>query len=478
MAYYLKQAGIDSFVIFEKAGDVGGTWRDNTYPGAGCDIPSHLYSFSFDLGYPWAWRYAKQAEIHDYLRQVSVKHDLQRHIRFGCAMAGAEFDATRGHWRLRLANGETHTAQHLVTAVGQLHEPLLPDIPGLDRFKGRAFHSARWDHSFDLRGKAVAVIGTGASAIQFVPEIAKDVRQLHVFQRSPGWVIPKFEKAFSSFTKWLLARVPLILKLDRLRIFGITETLAKGYEGNRVLEWLATTLAKVHLFIQVRDAAMRRKLTPDFPIGCKRILLSNDWLPALQRPNVELVTDAVTEVTADGVKTADGRERRVDAIVYGTGFRATEFLAPMQVRGLHGRELREAWKSGAEAHFGISVPGFPNLFILYGPNTNLGSGSIIFMLEQQQQHVVGLIRGIAQAGWRYAQLRPEVQAAWVKEIRERSATTTYAADCHSWYKTADGRNTVNWIGTQTEYAARLREPALARYEGVAAGEPSNAAIAA
>lgn len=479
MAWYLKQAGIDSFTIFEKAGDLGGTWRENTYPGCGCDIASHLYSFSFDLGYPWAWRYAKQGEIHDYLRQVSRKHDLQRHLRFNCAVSGAEFDAVRGLWRLRLASGEVHLAQHLVTAVGQLHAPLLPKIPGLDRFRGKAFHSARWDHGCDLNGKTVAVIGTGASAIQFVPELAKQVRQLHVFQRSPGWIVPKVEKAFSGFTRWLLARFPLILKLDRLRIFGITETLAKGYEGNRVLEWLATALAKFHLWWQVRDPELRRKLTPDFPIGCKRILLSNDWLPALQRPNVELVTDAIAEVTADGVKTADGRERRVDVIVYGTGFSATEFLAPMRIRGLHGGELRETWKAGAEAHFGISVSGFPNLFILYGPNTNLGSGSIIFMLEQQQQHVVGLIRAYAQAGWRYAQLRPEAQAAWAQEIRERTAKTTYAADCHSWYKTADGRNTVNWIGTQTEYAARLREPALALYEGVAAGNtPAQAAAIA
>jgi cation diffusion facilitator CzcD-associated flavoprotein CzcO len=467
MGYALKQAGIESFTIFEKAGDVGGTWRENTYPGAGCDIPSHLYSFSFDLGYPWAWRYAKQAEILDYLRTFSRKHDLQRHIRFDAAVAGAEFDAARGLWRIQLAGGEVHEAQHLVTAVGQLHQPLDPAVPGLDRFRGKAFHSARWDPACDLNGKAVAVIGTGASAVQFVPEIAGQVAQLHVFQRSPGWIIPKFEKAFSGFTRWLLARAPWLLKLDRLRIYLITETLAKGYEGNRLLKALVTTLAKAHLWLQVRDPALRAKLTPDFPIGCKRILLSNDWLPALQRPNVELVTEPIAEVTATGVKTADGRERRVDVIVYGTGFAATEFLAPMRIRGLHGRELREAWRAGAEALYGISVSGFPNLFVLYGPNTNLGSGSIIFMLEQQQRHVARLIRAYRDAGWRYAHVRPEAQAAWAREIRERSARTTYVANCHSWYKTADGRNTVNWIGTQTEYAARLRDADLGPYEGFA-----------
>jgi cation diffusion facilitator CzcD-associated flavoprotein CzcO len=465
MGYYLKQAGIDSFAIFEKAGDVGGTWRENTYPGSGCDIPSHLYSFSFDQGYPWAWRYAKQPEILDYLRKFSGKHGLLGHIRFNTAVTGADFDASRGLWTVRLASGEVHEARYLVTAVGQLHQPAMPRIPGVERFRGKAFHSARWDHAFDMRGKAVAVIGTGASAIQFVPEIAKEVRQLHVFQRSPGWIIPKVEKAFSRVTRWLLARVPLIARLDRLRIYIVTETLAKGYEGNRLLEWIATTLARFQLWRQVRDPHLRRQLTPDFPIGCKRILLSNDWLPALQRPNVELVTDAIAEITADGVRTADGRERRVDAIVYGTGFAATEFLAPMQIRGLQGRELREAWKGGAEAGFGISVTGFPNLFVLYGPNTNLGSGSIIFMLEQQQKHVVALIRAFDRAGWSHAHLRPEAQAEWTREIRERSAKTTYAASCHSWYKTEDGRNTVNWIGTQTEYASRLREPVLASYEG-------------
>jgi cation diffusion facilitator CzcD-associated flavoprotein CzcO len=470
MGYYLKQAGIDSFVILEKAAELGGTWRENTYPGSGCDIPSHLYSFSFDLGYPWGWRYGKQAEILDYLRQVARKFDLARHIRFNCEVEGADFDEGRGVWRIRLADGGTLEARFLVTAVGQLHRPAIPELPGAARFGGTAFHSARWDHSCALRGKSVAVIGTGASAIQFVPEIAREVRQLYVFQRSPGWIIPKVEKAFSGFFKWLLARVPLLLRIDRLRIFAITETLAKGYEGNRVLEKLATALARFHLWRQVRDPALRARLTPDFPIGCKRILLSNDWLPALQRPNVELVTEPVAELTAGGIRTRDGRERAVDVVIYGTGFSATEFLAPLQIRGLGGRTLQEAWQAGAEAYYGISVAGFPNFMVLYGPNTNLGSGSIIFMLEQQQRHVVRLIRARQAAGWRYVDVRAEAQAAWAQEIRVRSAATTYMGACHSWYRTADGRNTVNWIGTQTEYAARLRRLDLGDYFGAPAAE--------
>ncbi|AXQ31139.1 NAD(P)/FAD-dependent oxidoreductase [Solimonas sp. K1W22B-7] len=464
MAYYLKQAGIKSFTLFEKAAEVGGTWRENTYPGSGCDLPSHLYSFSFERHYPWSWRYPKQAEIHEYQRHCARKYGLYPHIRFGCELAGARFDEARARWILSLASGEVHETEFLITAVGQLNRPAIPKIPGLDRFQGKAFHSAEWDHGYDLNGKTVAVIGTGASAVQFVPEIARRVQRLHVYQRTPGWVIPKVERAFSDFERRLLDRMKWLLDLDRARIFGITEALGFAYRGHKWAEAIATGFARSHIHRQVRDPVLRKKLTPDYPIGCKRALLSNDWLPALIRPNVEVVTDAITEITATGIRTADGQLRKVDALILGTGFAASDFLAPMQIHGLEGRELASQWKQGAESFLGMSAPGFPNLFVLYGPNTSLGSGSIIYMLEQQQRYVVQLIQAQAATGYRTIDVRPAAVQRHMQEIRARSARSTYEGGCKSWYQNAEGLNTNNWVGSQREFARRTQRPDLANYE--------------
>ncbi|AXQ31311.1 NAD(P)/FAD-dependent oxidoreductase [Solimonas sp. K1W22B-7] len=471
MGYYLKQAGIENFTIFEKADEVGGTWRENTYPGSGCDIPSHLYSYSFEPHYPWAYRYGKQAEILEYQRHVARKYGLGRHIRFNAEISATEFDEASGLWTLQLPGGERIQARQVVSAVGQLHRPAYPKLPGLERFKGKAFHSARWDHGFDLKGKSVAVIGTGASAVQFVPEIAKQVQKLHVFQRTPGWFVPKFEKAFGPFTQWLLKTFPILHDIDRWRIFFVAETLAYAYNGNKWVEKLVTLLARTHLRIQVRDPQLRARLTPDFPVGCKRILLSNDWLPTMVRPNVEVVADAIREVTEDGVITADGKLRKVDALIYGTGFTATDFLAPMQVRGLGGQDLRQTWRDGAEAYLGMSVAGFPNFFMLYGPNTNVGSGSIIHMLECQQRYIAQMAQAQLRQGWRYADLRTEAQVAYREEIQLRSSQTTYAGNCQSWYKTAEGRNTNNWVGSMLEFRRRTAQPDFAAYR-TATQEPA------
>ena len=463
MGYHLRRAGIESFTIFEESGAIGGTWRDNTYPGCGCDIPSHLYSFSFERHYPWGWRYAKQDEILGYIRHCARKHRIEPHVRLNCAVRGAAFDEARALWVLELSDGTWHECETLVTAVGQLHRPAFPNVPGRERFHGRAFHSAQWDHACDVSGKSVAVIGSGASAVQFLPAIAPQVKRLHLFQRSPGWMIPKFEAAFSPLLRRVLARFPFLEDLDRARIYLLTEILSYAYRH----PWLAklvTLLARVHLRLQVHDPELRRKLTPDFPIGCKRILLSNEWYPALARPNAEVVTEAISEITERGVRTADGREREVDVIIYGTGFAATEFLAPMRIRGRGGRELRECWKRGAEAYLGMAVSGFPNLFLLYGPNTNLGSGSIIFMLERQQEYLVSLLQRQAREGWRWIEVRADAQDEFCREVELRGRESTFLANCHSWYKTEDGRNTNNWIGSMTEYARRLREPVLAHYE--------------
>lgn len=465
MAWQLRQLGIDDFVMLEKAQDLGGTWRENRYPGAACDVPSHLYSFSFESRYPWAHRYAKQGEILDYQRHCARKFDLMRHIRFGAEVQGARFDEARGLWQLTLASGETLEAVTVVSAVGQLHRPAIPAIPGRETFKGRQFHSATWDPDYDFRGKRVAVIGTGASAVQFVPELAREAAQMHVFQRTPGWVAPKFDKAFSPFEHRLLKWLPWLYDLDRARIYWITEALAYAYQGHRWAERLITGLSKLQLRIQVRDPALRQRLTPDYPIGCKRLLLTTDWLRALVRPNVEVVSDRVTAITDTGVQTADGQLREVDALVYGTGFAATQFLTPMQVTGRQGRDLHQDWAGGAEAYLGMAVSGFPNFFLLYGPNTNVGSGSIIYMLECQQRYLGQLILA-ARKGGAPVEVRPEAQTAFAREMQARSADTTFSGSCQSWYKTADGRNTNNWVGLMREYRQRTAMPDLAAYRTV------------
>lgn len=463
MAYSLRQAGIDSLVMLEKASDLGGTWRENTYPGAGCDVPSHFYSYSFEPHYPWTWRYAKQSQILEYQHHVARKYDLERHIRYGCEVLSADFDEARALWVLTLKDGGRVEAESVVSAVGQLHQPAYPKIPGRERFAGKTFHSAHWDHGYDLNGKTVAVIGTGASAVQFLPEIAPRVKSLKLFQRSPGWTFPKVEKQFSRFERWLLDTVPLIHDLDRLRVFIICEILAAAYNGNRLLSALVTAVAKLQLWVQVRDPALRRKLRPQFSIGCKRILLTNNWLRALVRPNVEVIDDAIAEITERGVRTADGQLREVDAIIYGTGFAATQFLTPMQVRGRDGRDLHQEWAKGASAYLGMAMAGYPNFFVLYGPNTNVGSGSIIFMLEQQQRYIAKLIQERERRNWRGVEVTEAAQAAYRQEMQTRSAGTTYAGDCQSWYKTADGINTNNWVGSMTEFRRRTRQPEVAHF---------------
>ena len=475
-AYYLRQAGIESFTIYEKAAEGGGVWRENTYPGAACDVPSHLYSFSFEPHYPWSCRYGKQAEILDYQRHVARKFDLGRHFRFGREVAGAEYDAARGLWKLAFTDGELVEAEILVSAVGQLHRPAYPDLPGMQRFAGKAFHSARWDHACDFDGKTIAVIGSGASAVQFLPELAKQAGKLYLFQRSPGWCIPKFDRAFNGFERWLLKTFPALYDLDRRRIFWFIEFLASSMVRrgllSRMAEGVLRLLAKGLMLAQVRDPTLRRKLTPDFPVGCKRTLLSNDWLRALARPNVEVVTENVAEITTDGVKTADGALRDVDLIVYGTGFAATQFLAPMDLKGTDGQSLRALWQNGAEAYLGVSVAGFPNFFMLYGPNTNLGAGSIIYMLEAQGRYIAQCATLLQARGLKSLDVRAEAQQSYNQEVQQRNRGTTYESGCHSWYIGPDGRNTNNWVGYMSEYGRRLKTPMLEDYVLVAAATES------
>jgi cation diffusion facilitator CzcD-associated flavoprotein CzcO len=466
MGYYLRRAGFDSFTIFEKAQELGGVWRENTYPGAACDVPSHLYSFSFDPHYPWSTAFGPQHEILDYLRQLARKHDLERHIRYGREVTGARFDEARGLWVIRFADGQIHEAQVLITGVGQLHRPAFPQVPGIERFTGPAFHSAKWDHAVDLAGKTVASIGTGPSAIQYVPAIAPRVKQLHVFQRSPAWCVHKVDRAYTRPERWLLKHWPWTHTVDRLRIFWYVEFVASVVQKHSIFHWFSNALVRlIHtllLRLNVKDPALRAKLTPDFPVGCKRLLFSNDWFKTLAQPNVELVTDAITAIDETGVVTADGRHRAVDAIIYGTGFTATQFLAPMEFIGRGGASLRQRWQAGAQAYLGVTVADFPNFFTLYGPNTNLGVGTIIFMLERQQRYVVKLLEIMRARRLKTLDVRADAQRAFNDELDERSRQLVYYGGCNSWYLT-NGRNTQNWVGYMTEYGRRLREPELAHY---------------
>lgn len=453
-AIKLKALGVTDLVLFEKSDDVGGVWRANTYPGAACDVPSHLYSFSFAPQGQWSRRFAPQAEIHAYLRKVAADFGVVPHIRFGTEVVSADWQGSR--WHLALSTGETHVADLLITACGQLSRPSRPHLPGLEGFTGAVFHSAEWNHGHDLRGQRVAVIGTGASAIQFVPAIADDVASLTVFQRTPPHVIRKPDRAYGPRTRTALDRVPVLLKADRLRTYVQNETRTLGFNVDpRFMKPFEISFAR-RLARSVRDPALRDKLTPHDPIGCKRILLSNDWYPALVKPHVRVVDSAVVSVEPHAVVSADGERHEIDTIILGTGFAATEMLAPMLVRTSDGRTLTDAWADGAQAYLGSFVSGFPNLFLLYGPNTNLGHNSIILMLESQLRLLVDGVRRLAGGELEQLDVRPEVMRAYNDDLQRKLQGTVFAQGCRSWYLTATGRNTQNWPASTLRFRWRLR----------------------
>ncbi|QTD46277.1 flavin-containing monooxygenase [Ottowia testudinis] len=463
MAIALRRAGIDDFLLLEKAGDVGGVWRDNDYPGAACDVPSHLYSFSFEPNSHWSRAFATQPEIHAYLRHCANKYGLLSRIRFGAEVAEARFDEAAQLWRVRLAGGDTLCARQLITAVGQLSRPALPAIEGLERFQGPAFHSSQWDHGVDLAGKQVAVIGTGASAIQFVPAIVDQVGRLNLFQRSAAYVLPRTDRAYSDAERERFARQPWRMKLQRLGVYASHELRALGFTR---LPWLLRLGAEApfrrFLRREVADPALRAQLTPDYPIGCKRILLSNNYLAAMTRPQLNLVTTPIRRVVPEGVETTDGTLHRADVLIHGTGFAATEFLAPMHIVGRAGRVLHDAWADGAQAYLGLTVPGFPNLFMLYGPNTNLGHNSIVYMLESQIAHVMRCLHALRETGASTLEVRTEPYQRYNRRIRQRLGSSAWQG-CQSWYLDAQGRNTVNWPGFTLSYRALLRTVSLRAY---------------
>ncbi|WP_127480624.1 flavin-containing monooxygenase [Nocardioides pantholopis] len=455
VARTLLRRGIRDVTVLERADDIGGVWRDNTYPGAACDVPSVLYSWSWALNPDWGRRYPTQPEILDYLRGTAAAEGLLDLVRTGTAVTAVRFDDTAGCWRVETATGTTYQADLVVTATGQLSEPAVPRLPG--RFDGPTFHSAQWDHDVDLTGKRVLVVGTGASAIQLVPGIVDRVGSLTVLQRSAPYVVPKPDRAFRPRHHRVLRRLPALMRAERRAWFWLTERFNAALSGDsRLSRPLLGALRlgwRAHLRAQVPDPALRARLVPDYGLGCKRMLFSNDWYPALARPHVEVVTDPPTGLEAGGVRTADGRLHEADVLIWGTGFAATDFLGSLEVTGPGGASLRRAWADGARAHLGLSVPGFPNLFCLYGPNTNLGGSSIIAMLEAQAEYVAEVAAAIAAGRARLVGVRPAVYDDYDREMQTRLSRSAFAG-CESWY--VDGeRITTNWPGLVAEYRARL-----------------------
>jgi cation diffusion facilitator CzcD-associated flavoprotein CzcO len=476
LAIRLKHAGIETFTILEQGDTLGGTWRDNCYPGAACDVPSMLYCLSFDQKFDWTRKWSGQSEIRQYMEECAHRNDLLSHARFGVRVVGARFDDASGTWTVRTAAGEELIADVVVSAVGQLHRPRTPAIPGLETFRGAQFHSARWNHDVDLAGKRVGTIGNAASAIQFIPEIAPAAGKLTIFQRSANWMIPRGDRPYSEREQWLFANVPGLAALYRGWLWLRGEIFL--YPVMRRHPWSSrkmTETALKHIEDTVKDPALRAVLTPDYPIGGKRILIADDFYPALNRENVEVVASAVERVTADGVVTADGRHHPLDVLILATGFETNPFLATIRVEGLGGRTLAEDWAHGARAYYGLTVSGYPNFFMLYGPNTNLGHNSIIFMLECQFAYIMGAIETLQAEDLRYLDLQRVVMDAFNAELQEALRGSSWAAAGESWYKDAEGNITNNWPWSTFVYWLRTRTFNRAAYR--AARRAASAAVA-
>ncbi len=463
MAIALLREGRRNFVILEKAEALGGTWRDNTYPGCACDVPSHLYSYSFEQNPRWSRLFAPQQEIWDYMEHCADKYGVRPHFRFGQEVVRCEWDERHSFWRVVTKSGETFTARYLVFGTGPLSQPSYPEIKGMDRFRGPAFHSQRWDHKFDLEGKRVAAIGTGASAIQFVPQIQPKVKRLHLFQRTPPWIMPKPDRAVSPGVQRLFERVPAAQRALRNTLWTIMDLRGFGFSvAPGILRWTEQQCI-AHIERQVPDKALQKRLIPDYRAGCKRILLADDYYPAVAQPNVELVTEPIVELREHSIVTRDG-EREIDAVIFGTGFRVTDFLSPMAVLGRGGRDLNDTWRNGIEGYLGTMVSGYPNFFMLLGPNTGLGHNSMIFMIEAQVHWALQVVKGIESRGASSVDVRPREQASYNARVQQRLSQTVWASGCHSWYLDKNGKNTTVWPGITAEYWLRTRRPNFAHLE--------------
>jgi len=463
MAIRLKQAGYKNVTVFDKAPKVGGAWYWNTYPGCACDVPVHLYSYSFAPRGEWSHVYPGSSEIQAYIEQVVDDFGLRPWLQLSTEVTAARWDAAARVWRLTLADGREHEAKIVIAGLGQLDIPKYPDIPGRESFSGPAFHSARWRWDVPLEGKRVAVVGAAASAVQLIPEIAPKVAHLDVYQRTPNYIVPRNDRAFAEWEKRLYAANPWALQMSRQSIYWRSDTLFWGvFKGSPWRAKLFEDAAQKHLEEQVKDPALRAKLTPDYKIGCKRILIADSYYPALQRENVELITDPIARIEPEGVLTADQRLRPVDVIVYATGFDASHFGWSVDIEGPQGR-LKDAWRTGPEAYLGVATQGFPNFFMLYGPNTNLGHTSILVMVEQQIAYILDLLAKMASRGAAVAEVRPEAQARYNAVLQAELQTSPWASDCGSWYKTETGKITNNWPHSTQDYARAMKRVELGHW---------------
>jgi len=467
-AHALLGRGQDDFVMLERGDRPGGVWCANTYPGIACDVPSVVYSLSFAPNPKWTRRFSPGDEIEAYLLSVMRRFRLDERLRVEADVVRARFDDASGRWRLDLADGETIEAEVLISACGQLTRPDVPKLPGLEHFQGECFHSAHWPKGKKLDGARVAVIGTGASAIQFAPSIAPIVEHMTIFQRSAPWVIPKLDTKYGRVTRWLYARFPWLQRFARHFWQAQLESLAPLFTRQpplraRMIQALFSKLAAFQRFVQLRgNRRLIETATRDYALGCKRVLLTMDWYPTLRRPNVEVSTSPVREVVTDGVVTEDGMRHEVDTIIFGTGFTATEFLAPMEVFGRDGVSIRDVWKDGAEAFLGMTVPAFPNLFILYGPNTNHGTGSALEVIEVQARYAAQAVELLANDEATQLEVRRETHETFKRELQHRLKESVWAS-CTSWYVTEAGRVTNNWPGTFEEYRQRAGRVNLTHY---------------
>ena len=460
MAIKLREAGVDTFTIFERASAVGGTWFHNTYPGCACDVPSALYSFSFELKRDWSRPYGTQPEIQSYFEHCVDKYGLAPHLRLGEGIASARWDDERALWVLTTEHGDEHEFDVVIAAVGMFGKPAWPLIPGLDGFDGTVFHSARWDHSHDISGERVAVIGSAASAVQFVPVIAATVGQLVLFQRTPNWVLPKADDPYSPEQLERLRTDPDALLVARREVWDRVEGSITFSDPKAIVQ--AQELALRNMAV-VEDPDVRAKLTPNFPHGCKRPLVSNEWYPTFNRPNVELVTEAIERVETDGIVTVDGVHRPVDTIVLATGFETTRYLATIEVTGREGRRIDDAWSKGAQAYLGVTTAGFPNLFMLYGPNTN--NGSILFMIECQVAYAMRQLARLDREHLAWIDVRPDVMDAYNRALQEDlDHVDVWAASCNNYYRGPSGTIVTQWPHTMSEYETRTASPDDDAYE--------------
>jgi cation diffusion facilitator CzcD-associated flavoprotein CzcO len=468
MAIRLKQEGIDDFVLIEREDDVGGTWWVNSYPGAQCDIPSNLYSFSFAPNPDWSRAYPLRDEIHAYLRRCAERFGVLPHVHLDRELLGATWMAAEQRWELETSNGPL-AARVLVAAPGLLSEAWTPTVPGLDDFRGNFFHTSRWDHGDDLTGRRVALIGAGASGVQVVPQIQPRVEKLVLFQRTPPWVVPQPDRPVPPRMRERYRRFPALQKLSRGAIYSTVETLVPGLTRDSRLMKPMELAARAQLRRQVKDPELRRRLTPDYEIGCKRIVFSNAWYPAIQAPNVELVLSGVKELREGSIVGGDGVEHEIDTLIFATGFKPAELPIATRIRGRDGASLAEVWGGSPEAYLGTTVAGFPNMLYLYGPNLNLGHNSIVYMLESQMNYAIDALRQMRALGSTEFEVRPEAQAAYNEEIQERLAQTVWnTGGCGSWYFDRNGRNSIQWPGFSFEYRRRTRRFDAAAYRMAAA----------